>query len=244
MSSRVCLTVDVEDFYDGMAVLGCDLARPTAGATGLEMLLEVFAQRPWAQLTLFVVGDYAPKVKGQLEALIKQGHEIASHGPDHGRLPDGDLVAWLAQGREQLEDLLGVAVNGFRSPRFDVPAGGLRPYRADLAQAGYRYVSDVATLGAQSPVAELPVLSRGRLRVGGGSYQRLLPGSTVEKAVERSLRPAVLYYHSYDFGAALPSLRSARSVALVKQLAGRGRIASVFGELVDRFGSSRCGDAC
>ena len=42
MSTDVCVTVDVEDFYDGMAVLGHDVARPPAarGLGGLASLLE------------------------------------------------------------------------------------------------------------------------------------------------------------------------------------------------------------
>ena len=137
-------------------------------------------------MTLFVVGHYAARIRSTLAEFAAAGHEIASHGPDHGRLPAEGIVNWLRQGREMLEDLLGIPVTGFRSPRFDVPAGiGLERYREHLAEAGYDYVSDASYLGPASALRELPVLSWRGVHVGGGSYQRLLPTVAVTRAVAR-----------------------------------------------------------
>ncbi len=184
MSNPVCMTVDVEDFYDGMAALGHDVARPPGPAPGLAALLDRLQSQPKKpKVTLFVVGNYAASVRDDLAAFAAAGHEIASHGPDHGRLPGTGVIEWLRTGRQILEDLLGVAVHGFRSPRFDVPGGGgLEAYRDELAEAGYRYVSDTSVLGPRSPVREVPVLAWRGLRLGGGSYQRLLPFSAVAAA--------------------------------------------------------------
>jgi hypothetical protein len=52
----------------------------------------------------------------------------------------------------------------------------------------------------------------------------------------------VLYYHSYDFGATLPATSSIRSMAVAKQLLGRGRVAGVFSQLLGRYGSKACAD--
>jgi hypothetical protein len=245
MNPTVCMTVDVEDFYDGMAVLGHHVSRPAGAQSGLAPLLaRLEAQSTKPKVTLFVVGNYAAAVRDDLAAFAAAGHEIASHGPDHGRPPPGAVVQWLRRGRAILEDLLGVPVRGFRSPRFDVPAeGGLERYRDDLAEAGYRYVSDTSRLGARSPVREVPVLSWRGIRVGGGSYQRLLPFSAVAAAAQGSGGPAVLYYHSYDFDGTLPGLRAVRSPMLARQLLGRNRIAPIAWRLTERFGSETCADA-
>ena len=170
MSNPVCMTVDVEDFYDGMAALGHDVARPPGPAPGLAALLDRLQSQPKKpKVTLFVVGNYAASVRHDLAAFAAAGHEIASHGPDHGRLPGTGVIEWLRTGRQILEDLLGVAVHGFRSPRFDVPGeGGLEAYRNALAEAGYRYVSDTSVLGPRSPVREVPVLAWRGLRLGWG----------------------------------------------------------------------------
>jgi hypothetical protein len=76
--------------------------------------------------------------------------------------------------------------------------------------------------------------------MGGGSYQRLLPASVVTGAVGTSDGPAVLYYHSYDFGATLPGPGSIRSLAVAKQLVGRDRVARVFSKILSRYGSKAC----
>jgi len=245
VTDQVCLTVDVEDWYDGMAVLGEAFPRPAGARSGLTDLTGLLASvEGAAEVTLFVVGNYAATVQTELEELAARGHEIASHGPDHGRMPDAGpaLADWLRRGREMIEDVVQRPVHGFRSPRFDVPGGvGLGCYRELLAEAGFHYVSDTSRLGLHSPLREIPVLTNRGFPIGGGSYQRLLPSGVVDAAVRSADGPAVLYYHSYDFGATLPSTRSIRSLAVAKQLVGRGRIAGMFSRILDRYGSRACG---
>lgn len=240
----VCMTVDVEDFYDGMAELGEALPRPAAARSGLTGLASLLQSTGEAAVTLFVVGNSADRVRSDLAGLIAGGHEIGCHGPDHGRLPEDpkELVEWLRKGREMVEDLLQAPVTGFRSPRFDVPQTvELAHYRDMVAEAGYRYVSDRCVLGAGSPVGELPVLTRFHFPVGGGSYQRMLPAAAVDLVIGSSPEPVVLYYHSYDFGATLPGMSSIRSIALAKQLVGRERVAGLFSRLLQHYGSETCG---
>jgi hypothetical protein len=246
MTDAVCLTVDVEDWYDGMAVLGEQIDRPADARSGLDGLAALLESSPGrSAVTLFVVGNYAPRVGPELTELVDAGHEVASHGADHGHLPEDPaaLLDWLRRGRAVLEDLVQRPVSGFRSPRFDIPASmELARYRALLAEAGFTYVSDTNRLGTGSPVRELPVLSKFGIPVGGGSYQRLLPATAVTSAVTPSVPPAVLYYHSYDFGATLPGTGSIRSLAMAKQLIGRQRVARIFNQILSRYGSKACGD--
>jgi hypothetical protein len=112
-----------------------------------------------------------------------------------------------------------------------------------VAEAGFEYVSDTRVLGAGSPVRELPVLSVHGFPMGGGSYQRLLPGPVVVSAIGLAEGPKVLYYHSYDFGATLPGTPSIRSLAVAKQLVGRGRVAPLFSKILSRYGSKACTNA-
>ena len=87
-SQRVCVTVDVEDFYEGMAALGHHVARPAAVADGMMTLLsKLESQATKPRLTLFVVARYAPGGAPCARAFATAGHEIASHGPDHGAMP-------------------------------------------------------------------------------------------------------------------------------------------------------------
>ena len=242
--TTVCMTVDVEDFYDGMAEIGEPLDRPLQTRSGLEGLAHRLERTSHATVTLFVVGNYLDRVRTGLEQLLAAGHEVGSHGPDHGHLPEDQakLVEWLRVGREMIEDRVQTSVRGFRSPRFDIPRTiELARYRQALAEAGFDYVSDRSLLGPGSPVRELPVLHRFGYPMGGGSYQRMLPAAAVDAAVGSGPDPVVLYYHSYDFGATLPGMSSVRSVALAKQVVGRSRVAGLFSRLIEHYGSEACG---
>lgn len=244
MTTEVCLTVDVEDWYEGMAVLGESFDRPEGARSGLGQLGDTLQSAGGSPaVTFFVVGNYVERVRAELVDLAGAGHEIASHGPDHGRLPEqpGALIEWLRSGREMIEDVLQRPVRGFRSPRFDIPGEvGLAGYRGALAEAGFSYVSDTQVMGEGSPLRELPVLTSFGVPIGGGSYQRLFPFSAVSAGIRSADGPAVLYYHSYDFGATLPGLASIRSMAAARQLVGRGRIAGMFARILDRYGSKAC----
>lgn len=245
MSHVPCLTVDVEDFYEGMHTLGHDVDPPRDPEPGVTWLLRLLEDHP-ARITLFVVGRHAASAGDALRALADAGHEIASHGPDHGRLPPGGtaLADWLVRGREMLEDVIGRPVQGFRSPRFDIPGDlELPAYRDALAGAGFAWVSDLSTTDGPGPLAEIPVATRWGVPFGGGSYQRLMPARAVAALVRDAPVPCVLYYHSYDFGRELPPLRAARSRAVVTQLLGRGRIAPIFERLIDEVGSRTCTEA-
>ena len=241
-----CLTVDVEDWYDGMAELGHPMAAAASGRSGLEGLSRLLAAAPASRVTLFVVGKYAAEVRKPLQELAAAGHELASHGPDHGWPPEdpSQLEDWLRRGREMVEEVAERPVVGFRSPRFDVPTSMSVPaYREILARAGFDYVSDRHTTDSGSPVKELPVFRWKGLPMGGGSYQRLLPRPAVRPMLQQAKGPAVLYYHSYDFGADLPSPWSNRSPAVLKQVVARDRIPMIFSSLLRSFGSVSCQEA-
>lgn len=240
----VCVTVDVEDWYDGMAELGHVVPAPASSPSGLDALRDILAGDSTARLTLFVVGKYCAEWGDDLRAFAAGGHEVASHGPDHGAPPReaGPLVDWLRRGREMTEDAIQGPVKGFRSPCFRIPGVGLERYRDSLAEAGFTYVSDRHRLGPASPVKELPVLRWGPLPLGGGSYQRLLPMRALRPSLGSQTEPTVLYYHSYDFGVPLPSPLSTRSPAVLRQVIGRDRIPDVVRYVLARAGSVTCSE--
>ena len=240
----VCVTVDVEDWYDGMAELGHVVPTPARSPSGLAALQKLLAGADTARLTLFVVGKYCVEWADDLRTFVAGGHEVASHGPDHGSPPQDAVLLddWLRRGREMTEDVIQRPVTGFRSPCFRIPGVGLERYRDILAAAGFGYVSDRHVLGARSPVKELPVLRWRRLPLGGGSYQRLLPRRALRASLGPQSTPTVLYYHSYDFGVPLPSPLSTRSPAVLKQVVGRDRIPGVVRYVLARAGSVTCSE--
>ena len=234
MTTEVCLTVDVEDWYDGMAVLG--EAMPgrrgrAAASTAWRELLGRPTAAPRSPCSWWATTPTG--CNRELAELVAGGHEIASHGPDHGRLPEDPdaLVEWLRTGREMIEDLFQTAGPGFRSPRFDVP-GGRRAsarYRERWPRPGS---TTCPTPAGWARVARPRVARAHPPRVPDRRRQlpAAAPPAAVDAARGRPTVPAVLYYHSYDFGATLPGTRSIRSVAVAKQLVGRDRIAGVLSD--------------
>jgi peptidoglycan/xylan/chitin deacetylase (PgdA/CDA1 family) len=246
MVGQACITVDVEDWYEGMAARGHSVDRPQTATRGLWLLARLLCERT-ERMTFFVVGTSITSNRDELRQLVAQGHEIASHGPVHTTPPSPrqGLVSWLKRGRDALEDAFQTPVRGFRSPNFArPPETSIAAFRNAIAEAGFTYVSDTQQ-SAGSAVIELPVLTVGRVRIGGGSYQRAISPTLVRLAADIASRPAVLYYHSYDFGSELPRIRHLRDPYLVTQVVGRSRVPSRFLENLGVLGSRTCGSvAC
>ena len=198
-------------------------------------------------VTLFVVGNYAPAVAAELAELVGAGHEIASHGPDHGRLPEErDRPARLAAARDERWSRTVLQRPGARFPlaalrrATSTRAGGI-PRCAGRSRFRLRLRHPSPGRRAR-PSRELPVLTTARLP----DRRRELPaaGAVRSGVAPRSAPPtgtSVLYYHSYDFGAtpARPRSRSARRrwpsswwAAVGSQRCSR--------EVLKRYGSKAC----
>ena len=97
---------------------------------GLQLVLQLLDELS-VQATFFTTASFA-KANKDVVAGIAGKHEIASHGLQHtGKMRTEEL----SSSKKALEDLLGVEVAGFRSPRLQPIAS------AALRQAGYLYDS-------------------------------------------------------------------------------------------------------
>lgn len=111
--------------------------------SGLTRLLELFDSLG-VRATLFVIEGALddPPRRELIEEAVRRGHGIASHSRTHRPLSTLDAQsrrAEIADSRARLEDRLGVAVEGFRAPNFDLDREGLEL----IAEAGYRYDSSL-----------------------------------------------------------------------------------------------------
>ena len=172
-----------------MAVLGQHLRRPDGASSGLSGLADLLERAPAPVVTLFVVGNYAETLGSELVGAGRartRGRQPRPRPRPPARATRPTCWTGCAGARHAGGPRPGRPVRGFRSPRFDVPAGmGLARYRELLAEAGFEYVSDTASLGPASPVRELPVLARFGYPFGGGSYQRLLPAAVARRRWDR-----------------------------------------------------------
>ena len=224
LGSPTLVTVDVEDYYHEVAGGEEVFARgglPSNLARNTERLLDLFAKHG-VTATFFVLSCVAPRLRSQLERMIAEGHEVASHGHQHRR------ATWM--GREEfgedvrrakatLEDLLGREVRGFRAPFFAVTEENLWALD-EIRAAGFAYDSSVCPVKnfaygipnapeqphrLQNGLVEIPLpqtkILGYRFMVGGGFYLRAYPFWLTRWLLARRDRslPRVFYIHTWEW---------------------------------------------
>ncbi|MFL6048705.1 MAG: polysaccharide deacetylase family protein [Gaiellales bacterium] len=221
---RHAFTVDVEDWYQSCIDFDAPISDRVVRNTNriLEML-----SRTNVRGTFFVQGMVAEALPRVVEALVREGHEVQSHGYSHrplNRMSRAALRDELERAKKTVEDAAGMSVTAFRAQDFSVLKSNLWALEA-IAEVGFEIDSSIFPM--QSPrygiggwtlaphhvilnggarLLEVPVAiwARGPLRVpvAGGGYFRVLPEPVLERAI-RSIdaagRPAVIYCHPYEF---------------------------------------------
>jgi len=199
-----------------------------------DVLLELFAGCD-RKGTFFILGDVARRFPQLARRVADAGHEIASHGSGHDRLHRLDaqtLRADLEQGKQRLEDQIGRAVMGYRAPTFSITAS--TSWAVDvLVEAGFVYDTSVFPVvhpsygvkeapvrpyylqgrAGGAEILEIPPLTwrvLGRnIAVAGGGYFRLLPLWFMNRGLKQAAsqgRPAVLYFHPWEFDPSMPRM--------------------------------------
>jgi polysaccharide deacetylase family protein (PEP-CTERM system associated) len=185
--------------------------------------------------TFFFLGSVARAHISLARRVSDAGHEIASHGGMHHRLHRLNPESFRQDVRDSkalLEDQIGLAIVGYRAPTFSVvPATA---WAIDiLVETGFRYDSSIFPVlhphyGVPS-APDRPFLVQGRidgatileippltwtvgwrkLAVAGGGYFRLLPLWFMRRGLMQAAvrgRPAVLYFHPWEFDADMPRM--------------------------------------
>lgn len=133
---RLLVTFDVEevDWGKPRPASGWEPCRPSEeGMAAIVPALERLA----LPATLFCTASFARVHPELLRDAAARGHEVASHGlnhgDDYGAMPPASARERLRDARLRLEDVVGATVRGLRTPR-------LAPCAAEVvAEAGYAY---------------------------------------------------------------------------------------------------------
>ena len=121
------MTVDVEDYFQVSAfeksITQNEWAKlPMRVGDNTNRLLDIFAEHN-VKSTFFCLGWVAEKCPSVIERIVKEGHELASHGYDHTRLNNLDKLGFIedvTKSKRILEDIGGVKILGYRAPSFSV----------------------------------------------------------------------------------------------------------------------------
>lgn len=227
------MTIDVEDYFQVSAfaphIRRADWDRTECRVErNVHRLLDLLASHD-THATFFTLGWVAERYPALVQRIVKEGHELASHGYFHERVSDLSRAAFnddVRAAKFLLEDIGGVAVQGYRAPSFSI--GARSPWALDVLQdAGHSYSSSVYPVRHDhygSPDAprfahtvppglrEIPPttlrLTGRNLPASGGGYFRLLPYAVsrwmLQQVNDREGQPAVFYIHPWEIDAGQP----------------------------------------
>jgi polysaccharide deacetylase family protein (PEP-CTERM system associated) len=237
------MSVDVEDYFQVQAFAGlvprAEWDRiPRRVEANTDRILEQFA-RAGVHATFFTLGWVAERHPHLVRRIVAGGHELASHGYDHVLAHDFSPDAFgqdVGRTRRILEDIGGVAVNGYRAPTFSI--GPRNPWAFErLEQEGYRYSSSVFPIrhdlygvpdAPRAPYRpgsgalwELPMttlrLGQRNLPCSGGGYFRLLPYRLFRAGLRRlnrtEARAGIFYFHPWEVDPDQPRIPGASARA-------------------------------
>ncbi len=227
MKIKNVMSVDVEEWFHPEAL------RPFAPQTGwanqpshverqVDRILALYDECG-VRATFFILGQVAESSPDLVKRIVREGHEIASHGYGHEMITQMDRASFrddLVKAKTIIEDVSGCPVLGYRAPTFSVMNKTL--WALDIiAETGHRYDASVYPIlhdryGIPSVfwffychdngLSELPGstvrLVKGNFPVGGGGYLRLLPLAFNVAALEVINRlerqPFVVYLHPWE----------------------------------------------
>ena len=121
------MTVDVEDYFQVSAFENVFTQNdwdktPLRVDHNTNRLLDLFDEHN-VKATFFTLAWVAQKCPSLIKRIVSEGHELASHGVAHRRvstMTPEEFKEDAGSSKQILEDIGGVAVNGYRAPSFSI----------------------------------------------------------------------------------------------------------------------------
>ncbi len=229
------MSVDLEDYFQVSAfnaVINRESWQSIPGRveSNTDNLLELFAANN-ITATFFVLGWIARQYPELLARIVREGHEIASHGMNHIRVSAQSAHEFFQDihtSKQILENCTGQPVRGYRAASFSI--NGKTPWAFEkLIEAGFQYSSSVypvrhdhygmpdAPRFSWNPVKneafrEIPLttcnISGVNVPAAGGGYFRLYPYRLskwlIRRVNIRDGQSAVFYFHPWEIDASQP----------------------------------------
>ena len=223
------MTVDVEDYFQVSAfeshIPRNDWDRLPCRVEGnTNRVLDLFS-RHGMKATFFTLGWVAERYPQLVRSIVAAGHELACHGYSHVRVTEQSPEQFREDVRRSkglLEDISGVAVQGYRAASYSIGARNLWAL-AVLEESGFRYSSSIYPIRhdlygmpeaprfafhpdnapglLEIPITTLAIADR-KLPCGGGGYFRLLPYALSRWALrqvnETDHQPGIFYFHPWE----------------------------------------------
>lgn len=248
------MTVDVEDYFQVSAFeqqVSRDSWERTESrvAANMERILALFDAQN-IKATFFTLGWVAERHPGMVRQIVEAGHELASHGWQHTRVTQQTPEEFredVRRTKRTLEDMSGLAVNGYRAASYSIGATNLWALDV-LADEGYTYSSSIAPIrhdlygmpeaprcafeAADGRLTEIPVttvrLLGKNINCGGGGWFRLFPYAFSRWALRhintREARSAHFYFHPWEIDPAQPRVDGVSARTRLRHYLNLGRM--------------------
>jgi len=233
-TSSNALTIDVEDYFQVSAfaphiprsdwpIRECRVER------NIDCILAMLDEHE-TKATFFTLGWVAERYPAVVRSIVKNGHELASHGYGHERVSDQTPDSFFADinvAKLLLEDISGEEVRGYRAPSFSIGEKNLWAFET-LEKAGYHYSSSIYPIHhdhygmpnaprhahrignlLEIPATTLRFFNRNWPASGGG-YFRLMPYELsrwmIRRVNEVDQLSAVFYFHPWEIDCGQPRI--------------------------------------
>lgn len=210
-------TVDVEDWSQSVLDRNNPVTERVLRST--HTVMDVLSEND-TKATFFTLGNVAEKFPELIQRMVKEGHEVASHGYSHQNIYSMSPVQMkedISKSVKILEDAGGEKVIGFRAPNFSIREHLFRPFFEALQDSGIRYDSslfpmkvlkygiekkyDLAVFqeyGIDEFYLSYIKLGQYKLPYFGGGYFRLSPYAMTSSLIKPLPESAVFYMHPYE----------------------------------------------
>lgn len=266
------MTVDVEDYFQVSAFESVIDPKewdgfPCRVERNIDRILALFSEAE-IKATFFVLGWIAERYPAVVKNIVKEGHEVASHGHGHQRIihqtPDV-FKEDLLRSKSVLESLVGQPVVGYRAPSYSIGESTLWAHDI-LADAGFQYSSSVVPVKhdlygipdghrhpyrtannrlLEIPISTLTLMGR-NINCGGGGWFRFFPYSFTRHAISsingKEKKPCVFYFHPWEIDPTQPKVRNASVKSKFRHYLNLEKTSSRLERLVSDFNWSTMKD--
>jgi polysaccharide deacetylase family protein (PEP-CTERM system associated) len=222
------MTVDVEDYFQ-VSAFEAHVGKsqwetwPLRVEDNTLRILDLFATHG-VRGTFFTLGWVAERFPNLVKRIVKEGHEIASHGWEHVRVNTQTPEAFaqdVERTRKLLQDLSGEPVLGYRAASYSIGASESWAWEK-LAEAGHRYSSSIVPIrhdlygipgaprfvfdAVDNRLMEIPIttvsLAGRNINCGGGGWFRLFPYAFSRWAMSHvnnvDGQAGIFYFHPWE----------------------------------------------
>ncbi len=226
---RNAMTIDVEDYFQ-VSAFAPHISRDAWDGQecrverNVNLILDMLNEHD-TKATFFTLGWIAERYPALVKRIVREGHELASHGYAHLRASDQKPQEFredICRAKKLLEDIGGVEVRGYRAPSFSIGKKNLWALDA-LLETGHLYSSSIYPIAhdhygmpdaprfafktsrnqglLEIPATTIQLFNR-NLPASGGGYFRLLPYFvsrwSIERVNKQDQQPCVFYFHPWE----------------------------------------------